>query len=503
MIDKKWIFKENRLSVEYFNGLKNFLKLSSFHLNDENKIRCPCVSCMNLYYYDLETIERHIFVKGFYTKYVLWEFHGEDITGIHEDQENAESNVEEDNTLYDSDDEDDDDMIPALEDLANQSHRNIMSNKKSRDLPLSRTRSFGPKKTHNNDSTSTKSPPPVPCSPNEDSTTPSDDEIQELLESKKNTRGPTRGDGDIFDIDFKKDPYLETICNHYCQERYRGYRNKCHSKYKSLIEEGKNPLENRPKKLVLTDEDWEWMCKNCFSNEEWKKSKQSKGDEVQQQTMKCGEIEMFRKTHYTIENGWINEIAKEKYNKMVELRRDKLIQFEDGLLLVVDEAAIYRQVLGEGKYGWLRGLGPTPGKKISVELSSKHKEIEEERLDKLEKIIEDLRKDQDNNVARIVQENMKIFYESQQGRLLEERSSESPIRIPSMDKQNSFFTQLEPTLDSCQAQNAMTMADRMEGTEAGQFWLLSVNTGSFDYYNASSNRQPKKSGITWKSIKKI
>ncbi|KAF4372678.1 hypothetical protein G4B88_030227 [Cannabis sativa] len=617
MIDKNWIFQKDRLSEEFFNGLKNFLKLSSFHLNDENKIRCPCVSCMNLYYYDLETIERHIFVRGFYTKYVLWEFHGEDITEIHEDEENAESIVEEDNTLYD-----------------------IMSNKKSRELPLSRTRSFGPKKTHNNDSTSTKSPPPVPCSPNEDSTTPSDDEIQELLESKKNTRGPTRGDGvrrsskndtskkiisyrkgglrvygpnatifgntvgvkvrhhaplqysgwakippedkkavyarimDIFDIDFKKDPYLETICNHYCQERYRGYRNKCHYKYKSLIEEGKNPLENRPKKLVLTDEDWEWMCKNCFSNEEWKKSKQSIGDEVQQQTMKCGEIEMFRKTHYTIENGWINEIANEKYNEMVELRRDKLIQFEDGLVLVVDEAAIYRQVLGEGKYGWLRGLGPTPGKKISVELSSKHKEIEEERLDKLEKIIEDLRKDQDNNVARIVQENMKIFYESQQGRLSEERSSESPIRIPSMDKQNSFFTQLEPSkekdqpsssqkptksilheklvkanraqyfrffhpilaLDSCQAQNAMTMADRMEGTEAGQFWLLSVNTGdhwmlaiidvlretcywldsiglpppnkikslmamTFDYYNASSNRQPKKSGITWKSIK--
>ncbi|KAF4391765.1 hypothetical protein F8388_017360 [Cannabis sativa] len=620
MIDKKWIFQENRLSVEYFNGLKNFLKLSSFHLNDENKIRCPCVSCMNLYYYDLETIERHIFVKGFYTKYVLWEFHGEDITGIREDQENAESNVEEDNTLYDSDDEDDDDMIPALEDLSNQSHRNIMSNKKSRDLPLSRTRSFGPKKTHNNDSTSTKSPPPVPCSPNEDSTTPSDDEIQELLESKKNTRGPTRGDGvrrsskndtskkiisyrkgelrvygpnatifgntvgvkvrhhaplqysgwakippedkkavyarimDIFDIDFKKDPYLETICNHYCQERYRGYRNKCHSKYKSLIEEGKNPLENRPKKLVLTDEDWEWMCKNCFSNEEWKKSKQSIGDEVQQQTMKCG---------------WINEIAKEKYNEMVELRRDKLIQFEDGLLLVVDEAAIYRQVLGEGKYGWLRGLGPTPGKKISVELSSKHKEIEEERLDKLEKIIEDLRKDQDNNVARI-------------------------------DKQNSFFTQLEPSKEKDQPSSSQKPTksssnleevrdspikfeipkDTPKGVKAALlavrfikashtfsmvmdpeildndeylhispidvihlgtmkrigaacivfyirdhwmlaiidvlretcYWLDSIGLPppnkikslmamTFDYYNASSNRQPKKSGITWKSIK--
>ncbi|KAM6563591.1 hypothetical protein CsatB_023589 [Cannabis sativa] len=124
MIDKNWIFQKDRLSEEFFNGLKKFLKLSSFHLNDENKIRCPCVSCMNLYYYDLETIERHIFVRGFYTKYVLWEFHGEDITEIHEDEENAESIVEEDNTLYDSDDEDDDDMIPALEDLANQSHRN-------------------------------------------------------------------------------------------------------------------------------------------------------------------------------------------------------------------------------------------------------------------------------------------------------------------------------------------------------------------------------------------
>ncbi|KAF4346084.1 hypothetical protein G4B88_003180 [Cannabis sativa] len=604
--------------MEFFNGLKKFLKLSSFHLNDENKIRCPCVSCMNLYYYDLETIERHIFVRGFYTKYVLWEFHGEDITEIHEDEENAESIVEEDNALYDSDDEDDDDMIPALEDLANQSHRNIMSNKKSRDLPLSRTRSFGPKKTHNNDSTSTKSPPPVPCSPNEDSTTPSDNEIQQLLESKKNTRGPTRGDGvrrssknDTSKkiISYRKGelrvygPNATIFGNtvgvkvrHHAPLQYSGWAKippeDKKAVYARIMKKSAAGSKNRAKVSFMHSGGTKSFIQ--YLHEE--KSKQSIGDEVQQQTMKCGEIEMFRKTHYTIENGWINEIAKEKYNEMVELRRDKLIQFEDGLLLVVDEATIYRQVLGEGKYGWLRGLGPTPGKKISVELSSKHKEIEEERLDKLEKIIEDLRKDQDNNVARIVQENMKIFYESQQGRLLEERSSESPIRIPSMDKQNSFFTQLEPSkekdqpsssqkptksssnleevrdspikfeipkdtpkgvkaallavrfikashtfsmvmdpeildndeylhispidvihlgtmkrvgaacivfyirilheklvkanraqyfrffhpilaLDSCQAQNAMTMADRMEGIEAGQLWLLSVNTG--------------------------
>ncbi|KAF4348496.1 hypothetical protein G4B88_000719 [Cannabis sativa] len=517
MIDKNWIFQKDRLSEEFFNGLKNFLKLSSFHLNDENKIRCPCVSCMNLYYYDLETIERHIFVRGFYTKYVLWEFHGEDITEIYEDEENAESIVEEDNTLYDSDDEDDDDMIPALEDLANQSHRNIMSNKKSRDLPLSRTRSFGPKKTHNNDSTSTKSPPPVPCSPNEDSTTPSDDEIQELLESKKNTRGPTRGDG--VRRSSKNDTSKKIISYRKGELRVYGPNATIFGNTVGVKVRHHAPLQYSGWAKIPPED------KKAVYARIMKKSAAGSKNRAKVSFMHSGGTKSF-----------IQYLHEE--NEMVELRRDKLIQFEDGLLLVVDEAAIYRQVLGEGKYGWLRGLGPTPRKKISVELSSKHKEIEEERLDKLEKIIEDLRKDQDNNVARIVQENMKIFYESQQGRLLEERSSE--ILHEKLVKANraQYFRFFHPilALDSCQAQNAMTMADRMEGTEAGQFWLLSVNTGdhwmlaiidvlretcywldsiglpppnkikslmamTFDYYNASTNRQPKKSGITWKSIK--
>ncbi|XP_062099714.1 uncharacterized protein LOC133805548 [Humulus lupulus] len=124
MMDKNWIFQKNRLSVEYFDGLKSFIKLSTLYLNGENKIRCPCVSCMNLYYHDLETIERHIFVKGFYSKYVAWEYHGEDITEVNEDREELETNSEEDEISCDSDNEDDDNMIPALEDLANQYHQN-------------------------------------------------------------------------------------------------------------------------------------------------------------------------------------------------------------------------------------------------------------------------------------------------------------------------------------------------------------------------------------------
>ena len=117
---------------------------------------------------------------------------------------------------------------------------------------------------------------------------------------------------------------------------------------------------------------------------------------------------------------------------MVELRKEKLTQFEDELLLVVDEATIYRHILGEEKYGWLRGFGLVPGKKILNQLSSKHEVIEDERLKKLEKIVADLKNEQDNNIARIVQENMEKFYESQQSRLLAQRALESQITPQSM-----------------------------------------------------------------------
>lgn len=36
-------------------------------------------------------------------------------------------------------------------------------------------------------------------------------------------------------------------------------------------------------------------------------------DKVQQETMKFGEIEMFRKTHCTIKNEWTHRIAEDKY----------------------------------------------------------------------------------------------------------------------------------------------------------------------------------------------
>ncbi|KAF4379508.1 hypothetical protein G4B88_018204 [Cannabis sativa] len=201
----------------------------------------------------------------------------------------------------------------------------VISNKKSRDLPLSRTRSFGPKKTHNNDSTSTKSPPPVPCSPNLDSTTPSDDEIQELL-GELRVYGPN---ATIFGNT------VGVKVRHHGPLQYSGWA-KIHREDKKVVYARimilKKIHTSKLFAITIVQSDIGATVTNATVNTNLlsrKKSKQSIGDEVQQQTMKCGEIEMFRKTLYTIENGWINEIAKEKYNEMVELRRDKLIQFGD------------------------------------------------------------------------------------------------------------------------------------------------------------------------------
>ncbi|XP_062103346.1 uncharacterized protein LOC133814397 [Humulus lupulus] len=129
-MDKSWTSNKNRLSTKFINGLKNFITLSRDHLNDENKIRCPCVMCMNLYFHDLETVERHIFIKLFYTHYVKWVHHGENIVDESdgEDDANDFDDLEDVDDLDDVDDAEesdnnytsDDDMIPAIEDLTQQ-----------------------------------------------------------------------------------------------------------------------------------------------------------------------------------------------------------------------------------------------------------------------------------------------------------------------------------------------------------------------------------------------
>lgn len=57
-----------------------------------------------------------------------------------------------------------------------------MTNEKSLDPPITTRRVFGRKRTHINSSSSTQSPPRLPCSSNDDSITPLNDETHKSLE---------------------------------------------------------------------------------------------------------------------------------------------------------------------------------------------------------------------------------------------------------------------------------------------------------------------------------
>ncbi|KAF4392720.1 hypothetical protein G4B88_029459 [Cannabis sativa] len=560
-MDKSWISNNNRLSAKYNKGLQKFIRLSSSHLNEENKIRCPCVMCMNLYFHDLQTIERHIYVKGFYTRYVNWVHHGEDILEESDHDKYDATDVEDFSDIGDNnndiDHDDNDDMIPAIEDLAQElliDSPKDQNNQVQHELNIddideeallsgsdsetdcdenfimsSSTRKGSSKRGRTDTSdqplilndTQSPSDSPQSLTPSTDdpSTVPlHDEQRQSSKEIQKNVRGPTRGDRlsrelkndkitnltitynkgelrvygdnasdfttnvgvnvrhhaplqysgwskvppaekkavyariqDVFKLDFAKDPYLEVICDEYCKNAYSNHRHNCHRHYKKMIAERKNPLEHRPRVLVIKEADWKWMCTACFSSEEWKKKSvagsknrskvkfmhrggsksftqhlhETKStpvmdvDEGQSKSIKAGEIKTFKKTHYTEKNGWINQIAEEKYKEMIELREDQLNQLEAGTLIMVDDAAIYRQVLGDAKYGWLRGTGPVIGKKLSIELSSKSKELQEQRIEKLEKIIKDFTSEKDGVFEKYIQEKVDKRVESLKRKFLE------------------------------------------------------------------------------------
>ncbi|KAL0324725.1 UNVERIFIED_CONTAM: hypothetical protein Scaly_2439600 [Sesamum calycinum] len=109
-------------------------------------------------------------------------------------------------------------------------------------------------------------------------------------------------------------------------------------------------------------EDWEYLC-TYFSSEEYQVEN---GGVV-------GPIELYKLTRYKCEkdseNGcWVSAVAKENYEKMMELRIERQAAGES----LVDEEQICAEVLGY-KSGYIRGRGAGPKPKTSF---SKSKAIE-------------------------------------------------------------------------------------------------------------------------------
>ncbi|KAB1212871.1 hypothetical protein CJ030_MR5G010171 [Morella rubra] len=62
---------------EYGTGVGKFMSMSRQHVDDLNRVRCPCQKCRNRYYKPLNVVEDHLWLNGFSRDYTKWVFHGE------------------------------------------------------------------------------------------------------------------------------------------------------------------------------------------------------------------------------------------------------------------------------------------------------------------------------------------------------------------------------------------------------------------------------------------
>lgn len=77
-MDKSWMFAD-RLSKEYDDGVKNFMRFALFHVRDPNHILCLCVRSANLKFQTKKVIKYHLYCNGINPTYINWHWHGEEL----------------------------------------------------------------------------------------------------------------------------------------------------------------------------------------------------------------------------------------------------------------------------------------------------------------------------------------------------------------------------------------------------------------------------------------
>lgn len=68
---------QSRLTIEYLNGVKEFLKLAFHNVSIDGKIVCPCVKCGNGRWVTQSEAVDHLVCVGFIKGYIKWIAHGE------------------------------------------------------------------------------------------------------------------------------------------------------------------------------------------------------------------------------------------------------------------------------------------------------------------------------------------------------------------------------------------------------------------------------------------
>ena len=61
-MDKSWMKLSDRFSIEYKEGIFQFLEVAKYHFNNYEQIRCPCKKSMNLNWDSLEGVKRHLLI---------------------------------------------------------------------------------------------------------------------------------------------------------------------------------------------------------------------------------------------------------------------------------------------------------------------------------------------------------------------------------------------------------------------------------------------------------
>ena len=80
-MDKSWMSIRNRISSKvYKTGVKAFIDFAIAQLGPVDKIRCPCVDCLNRNTLSLELVKFHLIQRGISTTYKTWLYHGETVS---------------------------------------------------------------------------------------------------------------------------------------------------------------------------------------------------------------------------------------------------------------------------------------------------------------------------------------------------------------------------------------------------------------------------------------
>ncbi|XP_074323736.1 uncharacterized protein LOC141660647 [Apium graveolens] len=84
-MDRSWIDIPDKLSLDYANGIIEFISVAEKRVNAKGMVLCPCCRCMNKKLQNINMIKVHLLSNGFLDTYKRWYYHGEQIDEVEDE----------------------------------------------------------------------------------------------------------------------------------------------------------------------------------------------------------------------------------------------------------------------------------------------------------------------------------------------------------------------------------------------------------------------------------